>query len=112
MSVQVAKPPVAGLIHALLILAIMLVAARWAGMLALPALAAVLMLTAWNMSEPEKWGEHLHLPLAEKGLFFMTLMLTVVTDLTVAIGVGVAAGLALRLLDKGKDGSGWTPRDR
>ena len=42
----------------------------------------------------------------------MTLVLTVVTDLTVAIGVGVAAGLALRLLDKEKDGSGWTPRDR
>ena len=106
------KTPVAGLVHALLILAIMLVAARWAGMLALPALAAVLMLTAWNMSEPEKWREHLHLPLTEKGLFFMTLVLTVITDLTVAIGVGVAAGLALRLLDKGKDDTGWTPRDR
>ena len=106
------KTPVAGLVHALLILAIMLVAARWAGMLALPALAAVLMLTARNMSEPEKWREHLHLPLTEKGLFFMTLVLTVITDLTVAIGVGVAAGLALRLLDKGKDDTGWTPRDR
>ena len=106
------KTPVAGLVHALLILAIMLLAARWAGMLALPALAAVLMLTAWNMSEPDKWREHLHLPLADRGLFFMTLILTVVTDLTIAIGVGVAAGLALRLLEKSKDDSGWTPRDR
>ncbi|MGC1470723.1 MAG: SulP family inorganic anion transporter [Sphingorhabdus sp.] len=104
--------PVAGLVHALLILAIMLLAARWAGMLALPALAAVLMLTAWNMSEPDKWREYLRLPLADRGLFFMTLILTVVTDLTIAIGVGVAAGLALRLFDKSKDDSGWTPRDR
>ena len=106
------KTPVAGLVHALLILAIMLLAARWAGMLALPALAAVLMLTAWNMSEPDKWREHLHLPLADRGLFFMTLILTVVTDRTIAIGVGVAAGLALRLLEKSKDDSDWHPRDR
>ena len=75
-------------------------------------LAAVLMLTAWNMSEPDKWREHLHLPLADRGLFFMTLILTVITDLTIAIGVGVAAGLALRLLEKSMDDSGWTPRDR
>jgi SulP family sulfate permease len=106
------KTPVAGLVHALLILAIMLLAARWAGMLALPALAAVLMLTAWNMSEPDKWREHLRLPLADRGLFFMTLILTVITDLTIAIGVGVAVGLALRLLEKSMDDSGWTPRDR
>lgn len=106
------KTPVAGLVHALLILAIMLLAARWAGMLALPALAAVLMLTAWNMSEPEKWREHLHLPWAEKVLFFSTLVLTVLTDLTIAIGVGVAAGLAMRLVDKSKSAKDWTPRDR
>lgn len=106
------KTPVAGMVHALLILAIMLVAARWAGMLALPALAAVLMLTAWNMSEPEKWRDYVHLPLAERGLFVLTLILTVVSDLAVAISIGVIAGLALRLLEKGRDDSGWTPRDR
>lgn len=106
------KTPVAGLVHALVILAIMLVAAHWAGMLALPALAAVLMLTAWNMSEPEKWREHWRLPLADRALFFSTLFLTVVSDLTVAIGVGVAAGLALRLLAKDGNGVDWTPRDR
>ncbi|MCC6478817.1 SulP family inorganic anion transporter [Sphingorhabdus sp.] len=106
------KTPVAGMVHALLILAIMLVAARWAGMLALPALAAVLMLTAWNMSEPEKWRDYVHLPLAERGLFVLTLILTVVSDLAVAISIGVIAGLALRLLEKGRDDSGWTPRNR
>lgn len=106
------KTPVAGMVHALLILAIMLVAARWAGMLALPALAAVLMLTAWNMSEPEKWRDYMHLPLAERGLFVLTLILTVVSDLAVAISIGVIAGLALRLFEKGRDDSGWTPRDR
>ena len=72
----------------------------------------VLMLTAWNMSEPDKWREYLHLPLADRGLFLMTLILTVITDLTIAIGVGVAVGLALRLLERSKDDSGWTPRDR
>jgi SulP family sulfate permease len=75
-------------------------------------LAAVLMLTAWNMSEPEKWREHLRLKWAEKALFFLTLILTVLTDLTIAIGVGVAAGLVLRLFDKSKSAKDWTPRER
>ncbi|MBU2533767.1 MAG: SulP family inorganic anion transporter, partial [Alphaproteobacteria bacterium] len=49
------RTPVAGLVHASAILAIMMVAAPLAGYLAMPALAALLILTAWNMSEPHKW---------------------------------------------------------
>lgn len=49
------RTPVAGIVHALVILVVMMVAAPLAGYLAMPALAALLLLTAWNMSEPQKW---------------------------------------------------------
>ena len=87
----------AGLVHALTILLFMLFASRWAGYLAMPALAGLLMLTAWNMSEPHRWGERLSGRREDMMLFFLTLILTVVTDLAIAIGVGVSVGLALRL---------------
>lgn len=91
------KTPVAGVLHAVIILVIMLVAAPLAGYLVMPALAALLLVTAWNMSEPDKWPEYWSAPLADRGLLLLTLVLTVVADLAVAIGVGVALGLALRL---------------
>jgi len=91
------KTPVSGLVHALAILLMMLLAAPLVGKLALPALAGLLILTAWNMSEPHKWREHAKLPVEDRALLLLTLVLTVVADLTVAIGVGVALGLALRL---------------
>lgn len=92
-----AKTPVAGVVHALVILAVMMLAAPLAGALALPALAGLLLLTAWNMTEPKNWGRLMKKPMADRLLLLLTLVLTVVADLTVAIGVGVAIGLALRL---------------
>lgn len=92
-----AKTPVAGIVHALVILLVMMLAAPLAGNMAMPALAALLMLTAWNMAEPEKWRSYLSAPLADTLLLITTLVLTVVVDLAVAIGVGVAIGLAMRL---------------
>src|SRR3546814_13879577 len=55
------RTPIAGMVHALVILAVLLVAGDLAGALVLPALAAVLLVTALNMAEPEKWREHLAL---------------------------------------------------
>ena len=91
------KTPVAGMIHAAVILLVMLAAAPLAGYLAMPALAALLMMTAWNMSEPHKWRSYWRAPNEERLLLLLTLLLTVLADLTVAIGVGVGFGLALRL---------------
>jgi SulP family sulfate permease len=106
------KTPVAGLVHALTILLVMLVAAPLAGYLAMPALAGLLLLTAWNMSEPQHWRAHARLPRADLGLLLLTLVLTVVADLTIAIGVGVAVGLALRLRRRSAPPADWHPRDR
>ena len=91
------KTPVAGLVHAVAILIIMMLASHMAGYLAMPALAALLILTAWNMSEPEKWSGYLRARKSDVALLLITLVLTVVVDLTVAIGTGIALGLALRL---------------
>ncbi len=106
------RTPVAGLVHALTILVLMMVAAPLAGGLAMPALAALLILTAWNMSEPHKWREHMSGRRSDAALLLLTLVLTVVADLAIAIGVGVAIGLALRLRRREVPPADWTPPDR
>lgn len=106
------RTPVAGIIHALVILAITLGAAGLAGYLAMPALAGLLIVTAWIMSEPGRWRERLNLRPADRRLLFLTMFLTVTSDLTVAIAVGTALGLAQRLLRRDVAPAEWTPSDR
>lgn len=104
--------PVAGIVHALTILLVMLVAAPLAGYIAMPALAALLILTAWNMSEPWRWPIYLKLRPSDQFLLALTLVLTVLVDLTVGIGVGVAAGLAIRLQRREVPPSDWHTPER
>jgi SulP family sulfate permease len=99
------------MVHAAVILIVVLVAGGLAGALALPALAAVLLVTAYNMAEPGKWREHAALPRDELLLLLVTLLLTVFADLTIAIGTGVALGFLLRWW-KGRGARLWTPRER
>ncbi len=106
------KTPVAGLVHALAILAVTLLFGGLAGYLAMPALAALLVLTAWNMSEPHKWRGYLAAPNEERLLLLLTLVLTVFANLTVAIGVGVGIGLLLRLRKKDAAVGEWNVPDR
>ena len=104
--------PVAGIVHALTILLVMLIAAPLAGYLAMPAMAALLMMTAWNMSEPHKWRSYWAAPVSDRILLLLTLTLTVLADLTVAIGVGTGLGLALRLRDNGLKSADWQTPER
>lgn len=106
------KTPIAGVIHAAVILLVMLFAAPLAGYLAMPALAALLMITAWNMSEPNKWGEYARGSKRDQFLLLLTMVLTVVVDLTVAIGVGVALGLVFELRNRNHPKSDWSPPQR
>jgi SulP family sulfate permease len=106
------RTPVAGMVHAITILAVMAVAAPLAGRLAMPALAGLLILTAWNMSEPHKWRSYVSGRRSDTALFLLTMALTVLADLTVAIGVGVAVGLALRLQRRNVPPSDWDTPDR
>lgn len=106
------KTPLAGVFHAVIILLVMLLAAPLAGYLAMPALAALLLMTAWTMSEPHKWRGYWSAPQSDKVLLLLTLALTVLTNLTLAIGVGVALGLALRLRAASSAAPDWTGPDR
>jgi SulP family sulfate permease len=106
------RTPVAGIVHALSILLITLEAGWLAGYLAMPALAALLIVTAWIMSEPGRWRERMKLRRGDRALLFLTMILTLCTDLAIAIAVGTIAGLGLRLLRRDVEPADWTPSDR
>ena len=100
------RTPVAGMVHALTIFAAVVLLSGMAGALALPALAGLLVVTAWTMSEPHRWPERMQLPKGELAVLFLTAILTVLVDLTIAIAVGTAAGL----LFGSSRGGGQPPR--
>ena len=84
-----AKTPVAGMIHALTLLAIVLFAAPLVKDVPLAALAAILMMVAYNMGDWEEIPEILKLSAADITVWLLTMTLTVVTDLTFAVEVGM-----------------------
>src|SRR5580765_3414585 len=90
-----ARTPVAGMIHALTLLAILLVAAPLARFVPLAALAAVLFVVAYNMGEWREIGTILRLSKADIAVWITTFALTVLADLTVAVGVGMALAALL-----------------
>ena len=106
------RTPVAGIIHAAVIFMITVAAAPLAGYLAMPALAGLLVVTAWTMSEPSRWGERLKLRPDDRALLILTMVLTIASTLTVAISVGTALGLMLRLVRRDVEPQTWTPADR
>jgi len=84
-----AQTPVAGMAHALFLLLILLVAGRLVAFVPMPALAAILLIVAWGMSEVDRFRALLRMEAGERALLLLTFGLTVFVDLTVAIGVGV-----------------------
>ena len=84
-----AKSPVSGMIHAITLLAIILFAAPLVKNTPLAALAAILMMVAYNMGDWEEIPEILKLSAADIAVWLVTLALTVVTDLTFAVEFGM-----------------------
>ena len=81
--------PVAGMVHALCLLVVVLAAAPLAQYIPLPALSAILMFVAWNMGE---WREFVRLKtfrMPYRISLLLVFVLTVVVDLTVAVEVGI-----------------------
>ncbi len=103
------KTPMAGITHAVVILIMVMLAAPLASQLVLPALAGLLILTAWNMSEPHRWGEYMRARPSDRFLLILTAVLTLLVDLTVAIGVGVIMGLVIRMRRRGVPQAEWRP---
>jgi sulfate permease, SulP family len=84
-----AKTPLAGMIHALTLLAIVLFAAPLVKHVPLAALAAILMIVAYNMGEWHEIPEILKHSKADIAVWLLTMTLTVITDLTFAVEVGM-----------------------
>jgi sulfate permease, SulP family len=90
-----ARTPVSGMVHALTLLAILLVAAPLARFVPLATLAAVLFVVSYNMGEWREIGSILKLSAADIAVWITTFALTVFADLTVAVGVGMALAALL-----------------
>ena len=84
-----ARSPVAGMVHAATLLAIMLLAAPLAAHIPLAALAAILFFVAWNMGEWSEFARLKQFSVQYRTILVATFLLTVVVDLTVAVEVGL-----------------------
>lgn len=83
------RTPVAGMIHAVTILAIILAAAPLAKFIPLPVLSAVLVNVAINMGEWHNFARVTKWPKSDSAVFLGTFLLTVVFDITIAVEVGM-----------------------
>ncbi|MBE5868129.1 MAG: sulfate permease [Lachnospiraceae bacterium] len=90
------RTPIAGMVHAVTLLLILLVLMPYAALIPMPAIAAILFMVAYNMSE---WRKFLHLcksaPKSDVLVLVVTFVLTIVFDLVVAIAVGLVLALVL-----------------
>ncbi|CAL61161.1 putative sulfate permease (SulP family) [Herminiimonas arsenicoxydans] len=84
-----AVSPIAGILHALTLLVIVLVAAPLASNIPLAALAAILLYVAYNMGEWHEFARLRHFSMNYRILMLATFLLTVIVDLTVAVQVGL-----------------------
>jgi SulP family sulfate permease len=90
-----AQGPVAGMLHALFLLAFMAIAAPLAAFVPLAALAGVLVVVSWNMVERTAIGALVRSGWGDAAVLAATFLLTVLRDLTEAIVVGFALGSVL-----------------
>ena len=104
------RTPIAGMVHAVVLLLILVVLMPFAGMIPMPTIAAILFMVAYNMSE---WRHFVHLcktaPKSDIIVLVLTFALTVLFDLVVAIGVGMmlAAILFMKRMSEVTEVAGW-----
>jgi SulP family sulfate permease len=96
------RTPVAGIVHALTLMIITLFAGKWAGLVPMAGLAAILVIVAYHMSEWRTFRAELSAPKSDVVVLLATFLLTVLVDLTVAIEVGMvlAAFLFIRRMSE------------
>jgi SulP family sulfate permease len=92
------RTPVAGIVHALTLLLITVFFGRWAGLIPMATLAAILVVVSYHMSEWRTFRSELRAPRSDLIVLLTTFLLTVLVDLTVAVEVGMvlAAFLFMR----------------
>lgn len=81
--------PVAGMVHAVVLLLIMLLFMPLAKMIPLAALAAILIIVAYNMSDWREFIEYFHAPKSDLLVLLTTFFITVIFDLVLAIEIGM-----------------------
>ncbi len=90
-----ARTPMAGIIHAVTLLVVLLAGAELAGLVPMAVLAAILFVVAWNMGEWHEIPDLLKQSKADVGVWAATFLLTVLADLTVAVEVGMVLAALL-----------------
>lgn len=90
-----AKTPVAGMLHAVTLFLCMLLLAPYARLVPLPCLAAILVLVAYNISELDHFRNLLRAPRSDVAVLLSTFAITVLTDITVAVEVGIVMAALL-----------------
>ncbi|MBS1482681.1 MAG: STAS domain-containing protein [Clostridium sp.] len=104
------RTPVAGMVHAAVLLLVLIFLMPYAALIPMPAIAAILFMVAYNMSE---WREFLDVvktsPKSDTAVLLITFFLTVVFDLVMAIGVGLvlASMLFMKRMSDVSDIYGW-----
>lgn len=104
------RTPIAGMVHAVTLLLILVVLMPYAALIPMPAIAAILFMVAYNMCG---WRKFVHLcktsPKSDILVLVVTFVLTVVFDLVVAIEAGIlmAAILFMKRMSEVTDVSGW-----
>jgi sulfate permease, SulP family len=83
------RTPVAGIIHSLTLLIITIFAGRWAGLIPMATLAAILVVVSYHMCDWRTFLAELRSPKGDVAVLLTTFLLTVFIDLTVAISVGM-----------------------
>lgn len=84
-----AVSPISGVVHGLVVLLVLFFFAPYASLIPLASMAPVLMVVAWNMSERRAFVHVMQTKTAESLVLLVTFILTVLTDLTTAVGVGL-----------------------
>ncbi|MBQ2964492.1 MAG: sulfate permease [Clostridia bacterium] len=108
------RTPVAGMVHAVVLLAVLVVLMPYASLIPMPTIAAILFVVAYNMSE---WREFVsivkHAPKSDTLVLLVTFVLTVVFDLVVAIIVGIilATVMFMKRMSDVTDAYGWKEID-
>ena len=104
------KTPIAGMVHAVVLLLVLLFLMPYAGLIPMPAIAAILFMVAYNMSEWKKFVSIVKsAPKSDIIVLVVTFILTVLFDLVIAIEVGMilAAMLFMKRMSEESGVKGW-----
>lgn len=94
------RSPISGIVHAVTLLLIMVILMPLAKLIPMTVLSAILIIVSYNMGEWKEMKEMLHLPKKDIIVLYTTFILTIVFDLVLAIGVGMAMHIVFNIISK------------